>query len=82
MVEPLLAGASISISDFKKNPSAAIAAAEGFPVAILNHNKPSAYLIPAAAWAEMVERLEDADLAALVRARADEVPVSVRLDDL
>lgn len=82
MVEPLLAGASISISDFKKNPSAAIAAAEGFPVAILNHNKPSAYLIPAAAWAEMVERLEDADLAALIRARADEVPVPVRLNEL
>ncbi|MES2441927.1 MAG: type II toxin-antitoxin system Phd/YefM family antitoxin [Pseudomonadota bacterium] len=82
MVEPLLAGASISVSDFKKNPSAAIAAAEGFPVAILNHNKPTAYLVPAAAWAELVERLEDADLAALVRARADEVPVPVRLDEL
>ena len=82
MVEPVLAGASISISDFKKNPSAAIAAAEGFPVAILNHNKPSAYLVPAAAWAELVERLEDADLAALVRARGDEVAVPVSLDDL
>jgi len=82
MVEPLLAGASISISDFKKNPSAAIAAAEGFPVAILNHNKPTAYLVPAEAWGEMVERLEDADLGALVRARSDEVPVPVRLDDL
>jgi antitoxin StbD len=82
MVEPVLAGASISISDFKKNPSAAIAAAEGFPVAILNRNKPSAYLVPAEAWAELIERLEDADLAELVRARADEVPVPVRLDDL
>ena len=82
MVEPLLAGASISISEFKKNPSAAIAAAEGFPVAILNRNKPSAYLVPAEAWSELVERLEDADLAALVRARADEVPVPVSLDDL
>ena len=82
MVEQLLAGASISITDFKKNPSAAIAAAEGFPIAILNHNKPSAYLIPAAAWAEMVERLEDADLASLVRERAAEVPMPVALDAL
>lgn len=82
MVEPLLAGASISISDFKKNPSAAIAAAEGFPIAILNRNKPSAYLIPADAWAELVERLEDADLVAIVRARADETPLPVSLDDL
>lgn len=82
MIGPLLAGASISISDFKKNPSAAIAAADSFPVAILNHNKPSAYLVPAAAWAELVERLEDADLGALVRARADETPVPVSLNDL
>lgn len=82
MIESLLAGASISISDLKKNPSAAIAAAEGFPVAILNRNKPSAYLVPADAWAEMVERLEDVELAALARARAAEVPVRVTLSDL
>lgn len=82
MVEPLLADASISISDFKKNPSAAIAAAEGFPVAILNRNKPSAYLVPAKAWEELVERLENAELIALVRARAGEMPVPVALDEL
>ena len=82
MVEPLLADASISISDFKKNPSAAIAAAEGFPVAILNRNKPSAYLIPAKAWEALVERLEDAELIAVIRARADETPILTALDEL
>ncbi|MBN8816853.1 MAG: type II toxin-antitoxin system prevent-host-death family antitoxin [Sphingomonas sp.] len=82
MVDPLLADASISISDFKKNPSAAIAAAEGFPVAILNRNKPSAYLIPAKAWEALVERLEDAELAAIVRTRSGETPVPISLDDL
>ena len=82
MVENLLADASISISDFKKNPSAAIAAAEGFPVAILNRNKPSAYLVPAKAWEELVDRLEDIELAALVRARAAETPLPISLDEL
>ncbi len=82
MVEPLLADASISISDFKKNPSAAIAAAEGFPLAILNRNRPAAYLVPAKAWAELVNRLEDAELAALVRRRAGETPVPTSLDEL
>jgi antitoxin StbD len=82
VMEQVLASTSISISEFKKNPSAAIAAADGFPVAILNRNKPSAYLVPAEAWAEMVERLEDAELAAVVRARADEVPIPVDLSDL
>ena len=46
---PLLASVGISISDLKKNPSAAIAAADGFPVAILNRNTPMAYLVPAEA---------------------------------
>lgn len=82
MIDPLLAGASISISDFKKNPSAAIAAAGGFPVAILNRNKASAYLVPAEAWAELIERLEDAELAQIVRERAGETPVPVTLDAL
>ncbi len=82
MIDPILAGASISISDFKKNPSAAIAAAGGFPVAILNRNKASAYLVPADAWAEMIDRLEDAELAQIVRDRTGETPVPVALDAL
>ena len=82
ITELLLADASVSISALKKNPSAVIEAAAGFPVAILNRNIPSAYLIPAAAWEELVDRLEDIELAALVRSRADEVPVEVVLDQL
>ena len=82
MIDPLLAGASISISDFKKNPSAAIAAAGGFPVAILNRNKASAYLVPAEAWADLIDRLEDAELTQIVRERASETPVPVALDVL
>lgn len=82
LLDPLLAGASISISDLKKNPTAVIEAAGGFPVAVLNRNTPSAYLIPAKAWEELVDRLEDIELAALVRARAGETPVEVSLDEL
>lgn len=82
MNKPLLADTAISISDLKKNPSAAIAAAEGFPVAVLNRNMPMAYLVPAKAWEELMDRLEDIELAELVRARADEERVKVRLDDL
>jgi antitoxin StbD len=82
MVDSILAGASISISDLKKNPSAVIAAAEGFPIAVLNRNTPSAYLVPAKAWEELMNRLEDIELAELVRARADEKPIPVRLEDL
>jgi len=82
MIKPLLADAGVSITDLKKNPSAVIAAAGGFPVAILNRNTPAAYLVPAAAWEELMDRLEDIELAAIVRQRADEVGIPVNIDDL
>ena len=79
---PLLAPSGISISDLKKNPSAAIAAAEGAPVAILNRNRPTAYLIPAEAWEAILDRLDDIELAEIVRERAGEVGIPVDLADL
>lgn len=79
---PLLAPSGISISDLKRNPTAAIAAAEGFPVAILNRNRPAAYLVPAEAWEAILDRLDDIDLAEIVRERAGETGVKVDLADL
>jgi antitoxin StbD len=66
----------------EKNPSAVIAAADGFPVAILNRNTPAAYLVPAAAWEALLERLDDLELAAIVRERANEVGIPVNIDKL
>ena len=57
-LEPILANKSVSISTLKVNPSAAIEAAGGEPVAILNRNSPAAYLVPAKAWEELMELLE------------------------
>ena len=79
---PLLAPSGISISDLKKNPSAAIAAAEGAPVAILNRNRPAAYLIPAETWEAILDRLDDIELTEIVRERAGEVGIPVDLADL
>lgn len=79
---PLLAPSGISISDLKKNPSAAIAAAEGFPVAILNRNRPAAYLVPAEMWEDILDRLDDIELCEIVQERAGEVGVKVDLADL
>jgi len=82
MLHTILADAGVSISDLKKNPSAVIAAAGGFPVAVLNRNTPAAYLVPAAAWEAIMDRLEDIELAEIVRARANEVGIPVNIDDL
>ncbi|TDQ89905.1 type II toxin-antitoxin system Phd/YefM family antitoxin [Paraburkholderia silvatlantica] len=80
-MESILARASIGISELKVNPMAAIEQADG-PVAILNRNKPVAYLVPASEWEAICERLEDAELAEIVRSRAGEEAVSVKLEDL
>ncbi|QGZ55897.1 type II toxin-antitoxin system prevent-host-death family antitoxin [Paraburkholderia acidiphila] len=80
-MESILARASIGISELKVNPMAAIEQADG-PVAILNRNKPVAYLVPASEWEAICERLEDAELADIVRSRADEKVLSVKLEDL
>jgi antitoxin StbD len=81
-MERLYARASVSISDLKKNPSRIINQSEGAPVAILNHNKPSAYLIPAEAFEVLMEKLEDYEMGRLVKERENEPAVKVSLDEL
>lgn len=82
MIDPILAPSGVSISDLKKNPSAVIEAAGGFPVAVLNRNTPAAYLVPAKAWEELMDRLEDIELAEIVHQRAGQKHVKVRIEDL
>jgi antitoxin StbD len=57
---------------------------DGEPVAILNHNRPTAYLIPASTYEEMLERLEDAELMEIVESRKREKARAkeVSLDEL
>lgn len=81
-METILSDASVSITELKRNPSAVIDAADDAAVAVLVHNKPSAYLVPAETYRRMLERIEDLELAELVRARSKERRIKVALDDL
>ena len=78
----LLAKSSVSITDLKKNPSAIIKEAEGAPVAILNHNRPSAYIIPADTFEAMLEKLDDLEIARIVKERKKEKTIRVALNEL
>jgi antitoxin StbD len=78
----LVAKSSVSITDLKKNPSAVIKEAEGAPVAILNHNRPSAYLVPADTFEAMLEKLDDLEIRKTVRKRQSEKSIPVSLDAL
>jgi antitoxin StbD len=65
-MEQLLASHSVSITELKRSPSAVMAQAGLEPVAILNHNRPAAYLVPPQVYEAMLERL-NADLRAAIR---------------
>jgi len=83
-MKSVLANCSASISELKKNPSALIDESEGEPIAILNHNRPTAYLVPAATYEALMERLEDYQLGLLVNERQSEKieAVAVDIDEL
>ena len=79
-MKTVLANCSASISELKKNPSALIEQSEGEPIAILNHNRPTAYLIPAETYEELMERLEDYQLCCIIKERQNEKIKAVAVD--
>ena len=75
---------SASVSELKKNPSQLIEESEGESIAILNHNKPTAYLVPAEKYEKMMEELDDLNISRLIREREEEKELAkeVSLSDL
>jgi len=78
ITENILSRKTASITDFKKNPTAAMNESHGEPVAILNHNKPAFYCVPPAMFELMFEQMSDVLLLqkALERTGDDEIEVS------
>ena len=83
-MEHLYSHLSASISEFKKNPSALLAQADGEAIALLNHNKAAAYLVPAKTYEMMLEIIENIELLELANLRLKESNKSIRvnLEDL
>ena len=83
-MKQILSSCSASISELKKNPTALLNEAEGCPVAILNHNIPAAYLVPAETYEWLMDKLEDAELVQILldRAHEKENAIEVSLDEL
>lgn len=84
VVEPILASSCVGISELKKNPAAVIEAAKTGQVAVLNRNKPVAYVISPEVWDHILETYNDIKLAEIVRERLEETDevVMVSIDDL
>lgn len=72
-MEQVLATRSVSITELKRSPSAVLAQAGSETVAVLNHNRPAAYLIPPHVYEAMLERLS-ADLRRAIQEGIDSGP--------
>ena len=83
-MDQVLTRFTASITELKKNPSALIKESGGDPIAILNHNRPSAYLVPADTFAVMMDILEDFELGNIIEERKSEMDeaIEVKLDEL
>jgi len=83
-MQQILASFSASISELKKNPTALLNMADGEAIAILNHNIPTAYLVPANVYELLMDKLEDYELSKIIKERQAEkhLAIEVTLDDL
>ena len=80
----ILANYTASITELKKSPTQLIEEAGNEAIAILNHNVPSAYLVPSIVYEKMIDIIDDYYLAKEVEERLDDnvKPIKVDIDDL
>ena len=80
----VLADCSASISELKKNPTSLLNEADGSAIAILNHNKPTAYLVPAETYEWLMDVLDDYELSKIIDSRRGDLSnaIDVNINDL
>ena len=81
-MQPILASLSTNVSELKRNFSDVIKQADDEAIAILNHNRPEAYLLSAKYYEQILSYMEDLEDEKLVRERANGVFIEVNIDDL
>lgn len=81
-MDTVLSHFAVSVTELKRNYADILKQADDAPIAVLNHNRPEAYLLPAAHYERLMAHLEDLEDAKLVRERADGPFVEVDFDEL
>ena len=82
ITHPIYAENTISITDLRRNPSRILEDAGNLPVAVLNHNKPAAYLLSAKAYEALLDQLDDAELVKIAKQRQGGKRIKVKIEDL
>lgn len=83
-MEAIYADLSISMSEFKKNPSQILRSAGERPVAVLNHNRPAFYMITPSVYEALLDRTEDRTLTSIARQRLalKDTAIEVNVDEI
>ncbi len=81
-MDTIYSNKTVSVTELKRNFAEIIQQADDSPVAILNHNRPEAYLLPAAHYERLLAYMEDLEDAKLVQERIGGPFVEVTLDEL
>ena len=79
-MDAIYADYSISMTEFKKNPSQVLRTAGEKPVAVLNHNRPAFYMVTPKLFEALVEELSDRSLVDLVRQRLAHKDTAIEVD--
>jgi antitoxin StbD len=81
-MDTILSKNSVSVTELKRNYASILAQADDEPVAVLNHNRPEAYLVPAAYFERLLNQLEDLEDAKLAQERANGPFIDISPDAL
>jgi len=81
-MDTVLSYFAVSVTELKRNYAGILKEADDAPIAVLNHNRPEAYLLPAGHYERLMAQLEDLQDAKVVRERADGPFVEVDIDAL
>jgi antitoxin StbD len=78
----ILRKSSVSVTELKRHYASILAQSDDAPVAVLNRNRPEAYLVSAAYFEQLLKQLEDLQEAQLIRERANGPFIEINPDDL
>lgn len=78
----ILTQKTASISELKRSFSSVLKQADNEAIAILNHNKAEAYLLPAELYENLMNYLEDLEDAKIIQERANGEFIEVSLNNI
>jgi len=79
-MDHILSKHTASISELKASPTKLLKQAKGEAIAILNHNTPSAYLVPAKQYEKLLSIVDDYLLTNEIDKRLNDNSKSVNID--